>query len=83
MAGGSQICLHSLPESRPHSLNPFEAAGTDRYLEIVKTGKRLRVVARGILREGLLTRLLQAKEQINWVEDTAGDDGDEKTLERE
>lgn len=35
------------------------------------------------MREGLLTRLLQAKEQINRVEDTAGDDGDEKALERE
>lgn len=29
-------------------LNPFEAAGTDRYLEIVLTGKRFHVVAGGL-----------------------------------
>lgn len=41
----------------------FEAAGTDRYQEVLSTGKGLRVVARWVMSEELLAQFSLAKEQ--------------------
>ncbi|MCJ1272053.1 hypothetical protein MMC22_011960, partial [Lobaria immixta] len=52
-----------------------EEAGTNRYQEILSTGKGLRAVARWVMNEGLLAQLSLAKEQIDLVEGRTSHDG--------
>ena len=54
----------------------YEAARTDRYQEIMSTGKGLRAVARCVMSEGLLAQFSLAKEQIDLLEGRTGNDGD-------
>ena len=66
----------------------FEAAGTDRWQEVLSTGKGLRAVARWVMDEGLLAQFSLAKEQIDRVEgrtreDNDNDDSADEDLERE
>ncbi|MCJ1265039.1 hypothetical protein MMC22_004914 [Lobaria immixta] len=42
--------------------------GTNRYEQMISTGKGLRAVARWVMSEGLLGQFLLAKEQSDWAE---------------
>ena len=46
----------------------YKTAGTDKYQEILSTGKRLRAVAQWVVSECLLSRTSLAREQSDWVE---------------
>ena len=58
-----------------HSL--YEAAGTSQYRELMSTGKGLRVVARWVVSEGLLSQFSLAKEQVDYVEGRAREHDDD------
>ena len=63
-------------------------AGTDRYVEIMSTGKGLRAVARWVMSERLLSQFSLAKEQIDRAEGRVGDrigeeEGEEEEEEEE
>ena len=64
----------------------FEATGTDRYQEILSTGKGIRGMARWVMSESLLPQFSLAKEQIDGVESRAqenDDDGDDSADEED
>lgn len=61
----------------------FEAAGTDRYQDILSTGKGLRAVARWVMNEGLLAQLSLAKEQIDGVEGRTRDNDDNDVADKD
>ena len=57
-----------------HALNHcslYEAAGTDRYWEIMSTRKNPQTVACWVMSKSLLLQFLLAKEQVDWVENRA------------
>lgn len=62
----------------------YEETGTQQYQNILSTGKRLRAVARWIMREGLLGHFSLAKEQHDWMEGRARNEVvEEETEEQE
>lgn len=61
----------------------YRTAGTDRYQEILSTGKGFGAVARWVMSEGLLVQFLLAKQHIDRVEGRVREDNDEGALERE
>lgn len=65
--------LLSCPNHESSRWKSYEAAGTDRYKQILGTEKDLGAVARWVMREGLLGQFSPAKEQKDRVE---GEDGD-------
>ena len=56
------------PDRAQHRYRLYEAAGTNRYEQLMSTGKGLRAVARWVMSEGLLGQFLLAKEQSDWAE---------------
>lgn len=66
------------PNRARNHRNLYEAARTNRYREILSTGKGLRAVARWVMNEGLLARFPPAKEKIDRAEGRTREDGEEE-----
>ena len=61
------------PEHTRNRRGLYESAGTDRYDEIMSTGKGLRAVTRWVTSQGLLSQFSLAKEQRDRAKGRAGD----------
>ena len=56
------------PDRAHHRRRLYEVAGTNRYEQMMSTGKALRAIARRVMSKGLLGQFSLAKEQSDWVE---------------